>query len=123
MTQIVDGTSNTAIVAERPYGQDLYWGWWDYPSCCDTLSGAMNTNSVYGGCAAPYPTAGPYGYGAGPNDVNQLCSFNFLWGPHSAGGNFLYADGSVHTVPYSTSPLVVSYLATYAGNEVNTLEF
>jgi len=121
MAQIIDGTSNTTIVAERPFSTDLYWGWWDYPSCCDTLWGARNTTTMFG-CPAPYGS--PYNYGAGPNNTSIDCHFNYLWGPHTAGGNFLFADGSVHNLAYgATSPTVVAQIATFAGGETVQLGF
>jgi prepilin-type N-terminal cleavage/methylation domain-containing protein/prepilin-type processing-associated H-X9-DG protein len=127
MTSIIDGTSNTAIVAERPAGGDLYWGWWDYPSCCDTAWGGRNTWAMYpdtdASGATPCTTQGPFNYGGGPNNTNNYCSFNWLWGMHTAGANFLFADGSVHNVAYSTSPTIIAQISTYAGGEVVNYEF
>jgi prepilin-type N-terminal cleavage/methylation domain-containing protein/prepilin-type processing-associated H-X9-DG protein len=119
MTQIIDGTSNTAIVVERPPSTDLYWGWWDYPSQFDTLSGVRNASDYLYSCN----TSPPCNYGAGPNQVSNPCSFNYVWAPHIAGANFLFADASVHSLAYSTSPVVIGQLATYAGGEVINLQF
>ncbi|HEY1377338.1 MAG TPA: DUF1559 domain-containing protein [Gemmataceae bacterium] len=73
---ISDGTSNTAMIGERPpsigYGPpsglpssqytyaDLYWGWWDYPTMPDTRTPIRPTSS---GIRVDGPAGqSPYGY-------------------------------------------------------------
>jgi prepilin-type N-terminal cleavage/methylation domain-containing protein len=145
--QVFDGTSNTYIIAERPWSIDLYWGWWleggDWGDPWDNVYGSVNQYSG-GGAYAPSSSTGSYtepngsacpgtktitlengttisGYffGQGPNNVNNGCSFNYLWSNHPGGANFAVADGSVRYTAYSVAPAVVVAMSTYAGNESN----
>ena len=45
--------------------------------------------------------------------------FHF-WSPHSGGGHFMFADGSVHFLTYSAAPLLPT-LASRAGGETVSL--
>ena len=82
-------------IAIRPYDTDLYWGWWAYPSCCDTLSGSRNSTALAGYDLTGYSCpSSPYYFGAGPLNVYDGCSQNQLWSNHTRGGNFALADGS-----------------------------
>jgi prepilin-type processing-associated H-X9-DG protein len=119
-----DGLSNTLMVGERPPGQDLYWGWWGYPSCCDTcdtLHGAQQTTMMYYSDQNGAACAAAPNYMGGPMDFANPCSWNHLWGPHPAGTNFAFGDGSVRSI-YWTDALLLPKLATIAGGEVVTLD-
>ena len=129
ISQVTDGTSNTLIVAERPfsvgiansnYPDPYYWGWWSYPSGPDNLSGAANNSPFYTqnltGQACP---AGPCLFGGGPLNVNNPCSFNYLWSCHTGGSNMAFADGTVRYITYA-GKVVVQNCSTFAGGESNT---
>jgi prepilin-type N-terminal cleavage/methylation domain-containing protein/prepilin-type processing-associated H-X9-DG protein len=117
MSHILDGTSNTLLIGERPFSTDLYYGWWVGFTVPDLASGAANKATVYGqdqsGKACP---AAPHYFGAGPQDVANPCSFNQLWSLHKGGGNFAFGDGSVRFLSYSAST-VLPALATFGGGE------
>jgi prepilin-type processing-associated H-X9-DG protein len=49
--------------------------------------------------------------------LNNACDQFHFWSLHSGGGNFLYADASVHFLSY-TAAKVLPLLATRAGGEV-----
>jgi len=131
IAQITDGTSNTIIVAERPYSNDYYWGWWWEETVWDNQWGSQNT--ISGGEAYSPPLGGPYVhingspcatgvpmlFGQGPNNVYDGCSMYYLWSLHTGGANMAFADGSVHYFTYSASQVVLA-LSTYAGGEVDT---
>jgi prepilin-type N-terminal cleavage/methylation domain-containing protein/prepilin-type processing-associated H-X9-DG protein len=126
--QVTDGTSNTILVAERPFSVDFWWGWWAQISYGDNIWGSVQNvtgDSAYptsqknyytgynGGTPCP---SGPYYFGNGPRDVNNSCSFNQFWSCHPGGGNFTLADGSVRFVDYSGALMIVD-ASTYAGGE------
>jgi prepilin-type N-terminal cleavage/methylation domain-containing protein/prepilin-type processing-associated H-X9-DG protein len=117
MADILDGTSTTLLVGERPFSTDLYYGWWVGYTVQDLASGAANKLPVYpvdqGGKPCP---AGPYYFGNGPNEVSNPCSFNQLWSCHAEGANFAFGDGSVRFLSYNAIAIMPA-LATYAGGE------
>jgi prepilin-type processing-associated H-X9-DG protein len=50
--------------------------------------------------------------------TNQCDQFHF-WSFHAGGANFLYADSSVHFIPYAVSVgQVLPWMATYNGGEI-----
>jgi len=103
-TDITDGTSNTIVVAERPPTSDLYWGWWDQSTCCDTLTPGRTASgsSFYGsGCSPPWPNYGAY------TAINNDCSFDAPWSMHTSGAQMLRADGSVSLLSYSIGNTIV----------------
>ncbi len=121
IAQVTDGTSNTIIVAERPWSIDYYWGWWYEEDFSDNVWGSANSisnNSLGYTHANGSACAGGNAYfGQGPNNINDGCSYYFLWSNHVGGANFAFADGTVHWLPYSANQTVVA-LSTYAGGEV-----
>jgi prepilin-type N-terminal cleavage/methylation domain-containing protein/prepilin-type processing-associated H-X9-DG protein len=117
---IRDGLSTTLLVGERPASADGALGWWyagegqSKDGSGDMVLGVRERNvSTYGpGCPA-----GPYHFGPGRLQ-NQCDAFHF-WSLHSSGAHFLFADGSVHLLPYSTDSILPA-LATRAGGETAT---
>ena len=120
---ITDGTTNTAIVGERPCSSDLSYGWGFSPygntGCGDgdtvlgstdtTLASAMGSNM---GFVAPVQPSATTGEADGAH----------FWSFHVTGANFLLCDGSVHFLSYSASS-VFPQLCTRAGGEIFTLPY
>jgi prepilin-type N-terminal cleavage/methylation domain-containing protein/prepilin-type processing-associated H-X9-DG protein len=105
MAAITDGASHTLLAGEKAIDPNVYavgsW-YWDEPFF---LGGSYSTSRKGNGLIRDRP--GDY---AAARDN---------WGsPHSSGPQFVFADGSVHTIPYATSPTIVKALMTPAGGEV-----
>jgi prepilin-type N-terminal cleavage/methylation domain-containing protein/prepilin-type processing-associated H-X9-DG protein len=126
LTQIVDGTSSTLLVGERPPSGDGpsgdgYWGWW--PS--NISDAALFANSGTNGMAGP--AGDSHGDGSGspcphnmyfsPGNLADFCHVNHFWSFHPGGGNWLLCDGSVHFVAYTAGIDIIPAMATIAGNE------
>lgn len=133
ISDIVDGTSNTLAVGERPPGATTYPvnfnGWWQG---LDTIGFRYGTpswefdtiqymrNTVASPATTSTVTNAPCAFPAvyGPGKVAEACDFNHFWSLHSGiGANFLFADGSVRFMPY-TAETVMTALATRNGGEV-----
>jgi prepilin-type N-terminal cleavage/methylation domain-containing protein/prepilin-type processing-associated H-X9-DG protein len=120
VTSITDGTSNTIMVVEsagRPtnYGPRFQArgllgngeaGWAD-PNGEFKLKGS---NPATG---AVKPHGSPSN-----NCVMQCYNGNEMYSFHTGGGNFLFADGSVHFISQSVSLCVAAQLISKAGGEV-----
>jgi prepilin-type N-terminal cleavage/methylation domain-containing protein/prepilin-type processing-associated H-X9-DG protein len=136
MVQIIDGTSNTIAVGERPCSSDLSFGWGFSPygngyGDGDTVLGANDgyLASVMGdvttniGFKAPlYPASYATSSNPGGGEAYDKDSAHF-WSFHTGGANFLFIDGSVHFMQYSTSSTVFSALCSRNGGEVVALPF
>jgi prepilin-type N-terminal cleavage/methylation domain-containing protein/prepilin-type processing-associated H-X9-DG protein len=110
ISDITDGTSTTLMLGERPPSADLAWGWWSFSDYANVLATQdfIGGTYLYPGCPMP----GIYRRG----NVTNNCDSNHFWSMHEGGGNWVFADGSVHFLPYSAAALTIP-LATRAGKE------
>jgi prepilin-type N-terminal cleavage/methylation domain-containing protein len=102
MTAITDGTSNTVMVGPRGPISGGGWGW------------AM---SPWGFDSSTYVSANGNTYAPQPFSTGCLAC---QWSPFASGGNWLFVDGTVRLIPYSSAPMLPA-LVTIAGNETVTL--
>ncbi|VTR93480.1 Uncharacterized protein OS=Blastopirellula marina DSM 3645 GN=DSM3645_09812 PE=4 SV=1: N_methyl_2: SBP_bac_10 [Gemmata massiliana] len=119
MTSIMDGLSNTVAVGERHVTlRGTTWAGADY----HTLLAFPNQNS-FGGVgpngaitltACPGSLPGRYA----PFVASDSCSQDRYNSPHTAGGNWLLADGSVRLFAYTAGTGVLPAMVTIAGSEV-----
>jgi prepilin-type processing-associated H-X9-DG protein len=126
ITAIADGTSNTALLGERPPATDLFWGWWDSVDI-DVICWAVD-NGYDAYITGVDPTTGkvrncPLPAYFSPGTLVDDCSFNHFWSFHDGGANFALADGSVRFIGYAAGTTTLLQLATYAGGEVVTGEY
>jgi hypothetical protein len=113
LTGILDGTSNTLMVGERPPSSDMSWGWWavsDY----DTLLSTNMQYAFYTGCT--YPGIFRSGAANGPCGGDS----NHFWSYHAGGANWLFGDATVRYFPYGAQPVTLP-MATRAGGEATTM--
>lgn len=118
---ISDGTSNTLLVGERPPSADGWLGWWYAglgqmgDGSADMVLGVREQNVRLLFFCPPGRSA------FGPGNLNNECDALHFWSPHlGSGANFLFADGSVHFLPYAAVS-VMPALASRAGGEAVTL--
>ncbi|HEV3144614.1 MAG TPA: DUF1559 domain-containing protein [Gemmataceae bacterium] len=121
LTDILDGTSNTLMVGERPPAADLYWGWWSV-SDYDCLLSVTNFIQFYGNDdpppgnpPPPCNSNPPWVYGPGIPSKN--CHSAHFYSMHTGGSNWLFGDGSIHYMSYSAQTITIP-MATRAGGEV-----
>jgi prepilin-type N-terminal cleavage/methylation domain-containing protein/prepilin-type processing-associated H-X9-DG protein len=141
LTDIIDGTSNTILLAEsagRPYlfnqggvrqGLDLTvhgvnGGGWARPASeiwiigfadpGGTIPGGPYTINAANGVdtGGAFPLTVPTGAPLGTDGSGQIFGF------HAGGANILLADGSVRLLPSTVSPDIVAALATRANLDV-----
>lgn len=117
--EVVDGTSQTLMVGERPPSPDSHFGWWyagigqdriALDGSVDTLLAVRDTNRTF---RAPTCAHGHQHFK--PDTIDDLCSIFDYWSLHPGGANFAFADGSVHFVRYAAD--VLPALATRAGGD------
>jgi prepilin-type N-terminal cleavage/methylation domain-containing protein/prepilin-type processing-associated H-X9-DG protein len=119
LESVADGTSNTIMIGERPPDPQSgnYWGAWTFGEQ-DSFYGIGVTDgwkiwdSDELGNPCPVGTQYPQ-----PGRGNQ-CDDNHFWSKHTAGANWVFADGSVRFLTYNITPTMWQALATRAGGEV-----
>jgi len=113
LTDVVDGTSSTIMIAEDAGRPDVYRagkldpnikasgaGWADEEAEFDIHGYSFDGLTVYGDCA-----------------INCYSS-NEIYAFHPSGAHLLFADGSVRFVLQSVEIRIIVALATRAGNEI-----
>jgi prepilin-type N-terminal cleavage/methylation domain-containing protein/prepilin-type processing-associated H-X9-DG protein len=112
-TSAVSGMSNVVAVGERPPSADRYFGRWlmtDY----DTILGCPNMEPTlipFAADGSPCPT--PSYFRA--DKFENPCAGTHFWSMHPQGGNWLFGDGSVHFLRYTTDITVLSGLSDITG--------
>lgn len=114
---VLDGTSNTLMIGERPAGPGgKFGGWyaeWGYTIC--DLSQILSTGGELNFVEARGCRFVEVMYR--PGKLESPCHMNHFWSLHSAGAQFAFADGSVRLVSYSQAGIMEA-LATRAGGEI-----
>lgn len=118
---VLDGTSSTLFVGERPPSGNLWYGWWyagagqppSYNGSADVVLGVREiVTSSIDNCPSP---SGPYNFAQGK--LTNPCDQFHYWSMHPNGTNFQFGDGSVRFLQYSADA-VLPALASRAGGEV-----
>jgi len=118
--EILDGSSNTVIVGERPPSFHFQYGWWyagigqNYTGSTDLILGVQEPNRLPIQQGSP---CGPGKYRFQPSSFSNPCGMFHFWSPHSGGSSFLFGDGSVRFVSYNESSLL-DKLATRNGDSI-----
>ena len=106
---IVDGTSQTVIVGERPASSDLWYGWLygglgqGGTGSADTVLGVVEQNRRLDRMMTPCALDRvPYG----PSSLDDPCHVLHFWAFHPAGAHFLYADGHVERIAYEAEDVL-----------------
>jgi hypothetical protein len=127
---ILDGTSNTVMIGERPASLPTgWWGWWDTSRSpnvrwdYDCLGGTANSGSFYGnssdnGGGTPCPTGIAAGLYRQP--VPNACNFDHFWSYHPGGALFAMGDGGVRFIPYSAQQIMPALGTRNGGEVINT---
>ncbi len=125
MTDILDGTSNTIAVGERPCTGDLYYGWGFAPygngaGDGDTVLGANDTTLavILGDISTNVGFRQPLGK---PVNTSEIDGAHY-WSFHTGGANFLMCDGSVQYMSYAVGTPIFKALCTRNGGEVVSLQ-
>jgi prepilin-type N-terminal cleavage/methylation domain-containing protein len=121
LTDIIDGTSNTLMIGERPPSADLYYGWWFAGAGYD---GSGTGDVVLGARDVPYASAigCPASYvGFKQGNIKNNCDQAHFWSYHTNGGNFALGDASVRWVSYNIDPNL-PFLCTKDGGETVSLD-
>jgi prepilin-type N-terminal cleavage/methylation domain-containing protein/prepilin-type processing-associated H-X9-DG protein len=120
LNHIIDGTSTTLVMGERPPSPEFRFGWWytgigqDGTGSLDNTIGVRAVNNSQSGAIYPQCPPGPYHFKK-PDPLSYCSTFQY-WSDHSGGANFAFADGSVRFLRYSANDILPA-LATRAGGE------
>ena len=102
LSEIMDGSSNTLMIGERPPSNNLEYGWqWagsgdaPYFGAADVVLGV---HEIIGGNPANSSNTDYFRMGA-PTDPNDQHRYHF-WSFHQTGANWSFADGSIRFLGY-----------------------
>ncbi|MBL8867919.1 MAG: DUF1559 domain-containing protein [Gemmataceae bacterium] len=119
LAHILDGSSNTLLMGERPPSYNLLYGWWyagagqDGRGSLDSVLAARERNrSLY----PSYQSCGDGPFPMKARRVDEPCSAFHYWSFHGGGLNLAFCDGSVRFSSYSIDG-VLPELATRSGGE------
>jgi prepilin-type N-terminal cleavage/methylation domain-containing protein len=129
VTDIIDGSSNTVMIGERPPSSDLFWGWWSVSDGDCLLSvnqewsffSTTGLNTGESGTPSP-PCPGPVGV-YGPGNPNWSCHWHHFYSMHSGGANWGLGDGAVRFIPYTAAPRLSAIATATMGEVVDTSDW
>jgi prepilin-type N-terminal cleavage/methylation domain-containing protein len=109
---VIDGSSNTLMIGERPPSIDLASGWWfagsgfDGSGIGDVTMGAREwiyaENIPSGNISGIYGTGCPLtAVGFQPGSIQDNCAQVRFWSWHPAGANWTFGDGSARFITYT----------------------
>ncbi len=104
LQQIVDGTSRTILVGERPADRDAYWGWWAAGRGVDDHGLGDYVLDV--------------SEGLHQGDFTDAAVQLRYGSVHPGGAHFTMCDGSVRFLSYSIDPTTFLSLGSRNGGEV-----
>jgi prepilin-type processing-associated H-X9-DG protein len=116
LASITDGTSNTIYLGERPPPRNLQAGRWYTADFMDGATGPHAAIAVGKGRAVPDTRCADEVSSLGPGRLENPCDRFHFWSLHGGGANFLFVDGSVRFIPYSSSARLAA-LSTFDGGE------
>lgn len=116
IADILDGTTSTILVGERPPSRDFLLGWWyagwgqNQDGSADMLLGARERPGPRNSCP-------DVGHLREPGATTAAdCEYLGYWSYHTGGSNFLFCDGSVRLLSYAADDILPA-LATRSGSE------
>lgn len=124
MASASDGTSNTLLIGERRYEDKVFdattdrirdWGWCWFGAQGDAFLGT----------GVPINFVLPANFATLAAGTQQLLfddRINAFGSMHTGGSQFALADGSVHFISQSISPITFRALGTRSGGEVASLD-
>ena len=104
LEHVLDGTSQTLLLGERPVSPTANWGWWATGFGLDSRGLGESVMDVSEGLHA--------------GDLNSNADLLHYWSAHSAGSHFALCDGSVRFVSYSIDKQAFFALGSRDSNEV-----
>jgi prepilin-type N-terminal cleavage/methylation domain-containing protein/prepilin-type processing-associated H-X9-DG protein len=131
MSDILDGTSKSLMIAEKYVRNDNYLGGENFNSDDRGWSDGWDGDQMRSTCFAPISDGDPIGWDAilgrmfgdkGPWPVGGLFNVIHFGSPHTGGINAAFADGSVHSVSFNIDPVVFNALGSRDGEETVSSE-
>ncbi len=121
-TDILDGSSNTIAIGERPCTGDLYYGWGFAPYGTgagdgDTVHHLGSRDTVLASVLGDLSTNVGFVQPRQANTAAEIDGAHY-WSFHTGGANFVFGDGSVHFISYSSGTSVFAAMCTRGGGEV-----
>ncbi len=119
ITEVLDGTSNTFVIGERPPNANLELGWWYAGLGYDGRGSGEMILGAKEQFTGEIPLTGPcplrvYEFSSGR--FSEQCDAFHFWSPHSNGAHFGFLDGSIRFLRYEAKPILPA-LATRSGGE------
>lgn len=119
LDDVTDGTSQTLAVGERPPPENRQAGWW-YPAFTfGPEFRGPNGVTILGNVVFLSNQDCSTGTNFGPGRLDNPCDRYHYWSLHGGGANWLFADGGVRFLAYTSTPLIPA-LATRAGGEATS---
>ncbi len=133
--EVLDGTSNTALISESVVPQVTWWGGPIGSMLYGNMGGALYSHAITPNSSAPDRIIGPCPQNQGDGTYYQPCvsiAANLWWTPsaaqayagarskHPGGVNLALVDGSVRFVSSTIDLLLWRQVATRSGRETTT---